>query len=546
MSETNSITALVEKGKAGYAALYLLTYEEQRALRELKKVAADLSRKMFFWTEGKGLLEDGKPLKDVIPGTDTEFGVIDYLTSVEPTRNEREVPKPKVPFKSIVVLRNFHHHLRDPRIQAGLLDAIPDYKMSSRMVVVISPIIALPPELEKEFALIEMGLPSEETLNAVLDGLMNANTKMRAEDKPDPERRKQLIDAAKGLTTQEAENAFSLSMVRPKTQGKSGKDLWLPDIVLAEKCLALRKTEVLEYIPTDDSGLSNVGGLDNLKEYVSPLERAFTQEALDFGVKYPKGLLLLGIPGTGKSFVARAISSKLHKPLLKLDMGKIYNSLVGQSEANLRMAIQVAEAVAPCILWIDEVEKGLANSSSGGGDSGVSVRLIGHLLTWMSEKKTPVYVYATANNISMLPPELLRKGRFDEIFSVDLPTRTERREILAIHLRLLKREALIGTGADKINLDHFAGETTEGFTGAEIAGSLEQAMRVAFHNKHELNSAVLQEAFDSTQPLSKTMQDQIEAMRKWCKARTRPANKSEAAVALPSVPPGSPGGRLLA
>jgi SpoVK/Ycf46/Vps4 family AAA+-type ATPase len=327
-------------------------------------------------------------------------------------------------------------------------------------------------------------------------------------------------------------------MIRPKLAKKKGKDLWDPDIVLNEKCLALRKTGLLEYIPfTEEASMANVGGMENLKEYIAPLQRAFTQEALDYGLTYPKGILLVGVPGTGKSLGAKALSGTLRHPLLKLDMGKIYQSLVGSSEANIRNALQVAEAIAPCILWMDEIEKGISGASAGALDSGVSARVLGTILTWMQEKKSPVYVYATANDISMLPPELLRKGRFDEMFSVDLPTRKERKEILEIHLRLRRRAGLVGKGAGKIDVDHFSNETSDGFTGAEIAGSLEQALRVCFHQGHELTSEALQEAFDSTQPISKTMQDRIEALRRWCKARTRPANRTEMATPTISTAP---------
>lgn len=516
---------LVEKGAAGYPAIYLLSSEDQRSLREIKKAAETMKRKLYFWTQGKGLLEDGAREGSYLPNTETEYGATEILLQKEGTgRNVTH----KIPPKSIVVLRGFHHHLKDPQIQATLLDTIPDYKLTARMIVVLSPILQLPPELEKEFALMEMGLPGEEALTAVLNGIIESTPNLKGEDLPDAARRKDLIDAAKGLTTQEAENALALSMVRPKLAKKKGRDLWDPNIVLVEKCLSLRKTGILEYIPfSDRANLSNVGGMDNLKEYITPLQRAFTQEALDFGLSYPKGLLLVGPPGTGKSLGAKALSGSLRHPLLKLDMGKIYQSLVGSSEANVRMAIQVAEAVAPCILWLDEIEKGVAGANAGALDSGVSARVLGTFLTWMQEKTSPVYVYATANDVSMLPAELLRKGRFDEMFSVDLPTRKERREILSIHLRLRRREQLIGKDDGKIDIDHFAGETTEGFTGAEIEGCLEQAMRVAFHEGKEVSSMLLQDAFDSTQPISKTMGPRIEEIRRWCHSRTRPANKPE-------------------
>lgn len=519
----NILEALVEKGRAGYAALYLVSGEDQRAMGEIKRAAEVLKRKLYYWIDARGLQEDGKPEGTYVTETDSQYNVVSSLIATDGQGNNR---KPRIPNNSIVVLRGFHHHIKDPVIQASLFEALPKYKLTSRMVIVLSSVLTLPPELEKEFALVEMGLPNEEILNTVLQGIID-HTDLKTDEKPDDERRKELVDAAKGLTTQEAENALALSMVRPKMAKKKGKDLWDPSIVLSEKCLALRKNGLLEYIPLDESrGLQSVGGLDHLKEYVAPLQRAFTKEALDFGLSYPKGLLVVGVPGTGKSLCAKAISVALRHPLLKLDMGKIYQSLVGSSEANIRNAIQVAEAIAPCVLWMDEIEKGLAGASAGALDSGVSARVLGTILTWMQEKTSPVYVYATANNVGMLPPEVLRKGRFDEIFSVDLPTARERKEILRIHLERRRRGHLTGSlSENKIDLDHFAGETTEGFTGAEIEGCLEQALRVCFHNHRDLNLMDLQAVFDDTQPLSRIMQRQIQEMRDWCAAHTRPANR---------------------
>lgn len=532
MPELNTAELLIEKGKAGYAALYMHTAEDQRSLREVKAAAKDLGRKLFIWTAGKGLIEDGRrpqngrvsPVKD----TETPPMLMEALNGLEQ--------------KSVVVLRQFHHYMDDPLVQAYLLDLIPEYKVSQRMIVVQSPVLRLPPELEKEFALVETALPGEKELNEVLDGIITT-TNLKADMRPSDERRKDLIEAAKGLTTQEAENAFTLSIVRPRRQNKTGAALWDPVIVLDEKCQALKKTGILEYIAVDDSGMANVGGLDNLKEWVTPLQRAFTPEAIEFGLKAPKGLLMVGPPGAGKSLCARAISSVLKKPLLKLDMGRIYGSLVGQSEGNARMAIRVAEAVSPCVLWLDEIEKGVSGAM-GAMDSGTSARVLGTILTWMQEKTSPVFVYATANDVTMLPPELLRKGRFDEMFSVDLPSKKERREILEIHLRLKKRSHLVGkNSASKIDLDHFSGETSDYFTGAEIEAAIEQAMRKAFHDGKDLNAMDLQEAFDSTQPIAKTMQERLNQLRAWCTARTRPANKKE----IPqTISAGTPGRKLEA
>jgi SpoVK/Ycf46/Vps4 family AAA+-type ATPase len=521
------VDMIVEKGKAGYAALYLQSWEDHRSLREIKQASEELKRKMFFWTPGLGLMEDTRR-GQLLPNTEFPTELMNYIRDTT-----------KIPEDSVVVLRLFHHCLAAPDVQGKLLHLIPEYKLSRRMLIVLSPVVKLPLEIEKEFDLIEAPLPEKAQFEPILDGILESN---KIKDVPSQERRQLLFDAAKGLTTQEAENAFTLSIIRPRRQGKRKvEDLWLPEVVIDQKASSLRKDALLEYIDKTrimrdlpEGGLDGIGGLDNLKEWVTPLQRAFTPEALTFGLQPPKGLLLVGPPGCGKSLFSKATALALHMPLLKLDMGKIFASLVGSSEANVRRAIQIAEAMSPCVLWLDEIEKGVSGASAGALDSGVSARVLGTLLNWMQEKESPVFVVATANDVSMLPPELLRKGRFDEMFSIDLPTRKERKEILNIHIKRRKREHLIlpegsvqSSVGQLIDLDYFSGETTQDFTGAEIDGAIEQAMRVAFHNGRDLNAMDLQEAFDSTQPISKTMHERLTMIRNWCKARTRPANKSE-------------------
>jgi AAA+ superfamily predicted ATPase len=507
------VDTLEVRGKAGYAAVYLQSLEDQRILREIRESADTMKRKMFFWTFGKGLIEDKRSATRPIENTAQPHLALEHVRAL--------------PEDSVIVFRQVHHFLNEPGIQAIILDLIPEMKMSKKMLIFLCPVINLPPELEKEFTLIEAPLPDEGNLNTVLDGILDAS-KIPEDKRPTIEQRKLLIDAAKGLTTQEAENAFTLSIIEPRKQGKRKlEELWDHHVVIREKCFALRKNPILEYIRDVPAGLSVIGGLDNLKEWVSPLQKAFTEEAKTFGLTWPKGILLVGPPGCGKSLFSKVVAGALNMPLLKLDMGRVYGSLVGQSESNIRNAIRVAEAISPCVLWLDEIEKGVSSGGANAGDSGVSSRVLQTLLTWLQEKTSPVFVVATANDVSMLPPELLRKGRFDEMFSIDLPTKKERKEILAIHINRRNRQSIIGTGGNKIDLEHFSGQTTEGFTGAEIDGALEQAMRVAFANGRDLNTVDLQDAFDSTQPISKTMQERLTALRNWCKARTRPANKAE-------------------
>ena len=509
---------IFEKARAGYAALYLISSEDLRSQREIQAAAAELDRKLFIWTFGKGILEDGK--KEPIADTELPPGLLGALNGlVDPKAKDKRYV---IPQKSIVVLRLFHHFLDDPLVQSALLDIIPEYKSTQRMLVVLTPVSKLPPELEKEFALVETQLPGEQQIHDVLNGIIDGS-QLKGDLVPNAARKEELVEAALGLTTSEAENALSLSLIRPRIS--KSKEIWDPRIVMEEKCLALKKTGLLEYIPVSPSGLKDVGGLQNLKGWLSKRKNAFTQKAKDFGLPAPKGIILVGPPGCGKSLTAKAASSELSMPLLRLDMGKMFGSLVGQSEANIRTALQVAEAISPCILWVDEIEKGTAGSGSGNLDSGVGARVMGTILTWMQEKKSPVFVFATANDVTGIPPELLRKGRFDEMFSVDLPNKEERKEILEIHIKKKNRSHLVSGG--KININHLAGETSEGFTGAEIEAAINEAMYAAFDSEKDLNDFDLQHAFDNTNPLSKTMKEKIDKIREWCERRTRPANTPE-------------------
>ncbi len=366
---------IFEKAKAGYPALYLVSSEDMRSQREIKHAVIKLrkesektndKRKLYTWTFGKGLVEDSDV--EIPPEDDTE------------TPPGLLVRMAKLSEKSVIILRLFHHFMDDPLVQSALLDLIPLFKTKQCMLVVVSPVVKLPPELEKEFALIETKLPSKSQLGEVVDGIVEGSN-LKGDLVPTAERRKEVVEASLGLTMGEAENAMTLSIIRPRIAKSS--NFWDPKIVLEEKCQALKKTGLLEYIPVTEEGMTQVGGLEILKSWVKKRKAAFTDKAKEFGLPPPKGILLVGPAGCGKSLSAKAISGELQLPLLRLDMGKMFGSLVGQSEGNMRSAIQVAEAISPCILWIDEIEKGLAGSSGGAHDSGVGARVLGTILTWI-------------------------------------------------------------------------------------------------------------------------------------------------------------------
>lgn len=510
-----------EKAKAGYPALYLLTQEGPRSQKEIKDAGKELNREVYIWTLDKGLVKsesavkEGKEAKDLAESSKTPPDVLVVLEKMA-----LDALKSKAADGKIFVLKNFHHFLDNALIQARILDLIQIFKMTKMMFIITTNVSNLPAELEKELTLVETPLPSKEMLEKVLASIWN---KLPADKQPSPESRKMIIEAASGLTTGEAENVFALSIVRPsrlKTQ------IWDPKVVLEEKCVALKKAGLLEYISSEGIGLKSVGGMKALKEWVSLRKRAFTEEAKTFGLPAPKGILMVGPPGSGKSLGAKAVSSELDLPLIRCDFGKLLGSLVGQSEGNMRKAIEMAEAMSPCVLWIDEIEKALAGTTGGSMDSGVGARLLGYLLTWMQEKTSPVFVYATANDVTGLPPELLRKGRFDEMWSVLLPNEEERREIFDIHLRKRKRGELIGK---KIDIPALAKETS-GFSGAEIEAVIVEAMYAAFNDKHDLTMPNLNAAIGSVSPLSKTMAEKILKLEDWCKTRTRSANGEETDV----------------
>ena len=379
---------------------------------------------------------------------------------------------------------------------------LQEAKTKSKTLIILGCRMVLPPELERELTVIEFALPGKEELRQVLAGIMESAGIKNMED----EQKEKVIDAASGLTTIEAENAFALSVVQSKTID--------PVIVAKEKAQAVKKNGLLELIETKES-LDSIGGLDVLKEWLLKRRNAFGQKAIEYGLPTPKGLLILGIAGTGKSLTAKATAKVFGVPLLKLDAGKIFAGLVGQSESNLRAVIQTAEAIAPCCLWIDEVEKGFSGSkSSNSTDGGTSARVFGSFLSWMQEKKAPVFVVATANDVSQLPPEMLRKGRFDELFFVDLPNKAEREAIWDIQIGKHGRAPV---DFDLVQL----AKATEGLTGSEIEQVFIEALYLAFDQEKEPTDLDIARVLTEFVPLSKLMAEQIGGLRNWANGRAR-------------------------
>ncbi len=492
------IAKLTHYIRAGYAGLYLVSREEQRVEAELKAIAANLSHRLFAWSATAGLIDTADGASR---GCEDPMEVLGAVAGL--------------PENSIVLLRDYHVFFEDPNpmLIRMVKDQVRQGKLKGKTLAVLGCRLKLPPELEREFTVVDFALPGAEALRQVLSGILeSATTEGRTTVQPDQEATAVLIDAARGLTSSEAEDAFALSMV------ESGQ--LQAAIVAREKAQAVKKNGLLELIETTES-LASIGGLDLLKDWLGKRREAFTPRAIEYGLPTPKGVLMLGIPGCGKSLTAKATASVFGVPLLRLDAGRIFAGLVGQSESNLRSVTQTAEAIAPCVLWIDEVEKGFAGSrSSGATDGGTSSRVFGSFLSWVQEKTAPVFIVATANDVSQVPPEMLRKGRFDEMFFIDLPNREEREAIWQIQITKFGREP------GSFDLRQLA-RTTDGFTGSEIEQAFIEALYRAFERDEEPTDLTIGEALTDFVPLSKLMGGEIASVRSWAKGRARPATNQE-------------------
>ncbi|MHB9036467.1 MAG: AAA family ATPase [Armatimonadota bacterium] len=412
---------------------------------------------------------------------------------------------------AVFIFRDMHSTIADSVVIRRLRDLVTVLKSSRKTLIILSPILRLPSELEKDITVVDYNLPSYDELGELLDLIIDKMKRDGADVDVDLslDERESVIKAAQGLTLTEAENVFARSLVE-----KRAFDV---DVVLKEKEQIVRKSGLLEYYPATER-FANVGGLDILKDWLKKRGSSFTQKAREYGLPEPKGILLLGVQGCGKSLSAKAVGSLWNLPMLRLDVGKIFSGIVGSSEQNVRRAIQVAESVAPVVLWMDEMEKGFAGvQSSPLSDAGTTSRVFGTFITWLQEKTAPVFVVATANDISQLPPELLRKGRFDEIFFVDLPSEGERKDIFQIHLSKRKRDPNL------YDIDSFAAASS-GFSGAEIEQAVISALFDAFPDGREVTNDDILNAIRSGVPISVTMAEQIAYLRAWAEKRARKAS----------------------
>jgi SpoVK/Ycf46/Vps4 family AAA+-type ATPase len=494
MNPASEIEILI---RAKYPILYLVSWEERRVEECLNKVCGGLNRKLHTWSITQGLKPTlGSGGKGSLPGE------LEVLAQIH-----------EAPEYTVFLLRDFHPYLRDNRVIRLLRDLALRLRGRAQTIILMGPTLTLPTELEKDVTVVDFGLPTATEIGATLEKVRAAVAGNTAVDTNlDALQQELIIKSAQGLTIDEIESVFARSLVEKKR--------FDVDAVLEEKKQIIRKSGLLEYYPASNK-LTDVGGMDLLKEWLERRTKSFTDKAKEFGIPAPKGILLLGVQGCGKSLLAKAVAAEWNLPMLKLDVGRIFGSLVGQSEENIRKAIKVAESVAPCILWADELEKGFAGvSGSGAGDSGTTARVFATFLTWMQEKTAPVFLLATANDVSKLPPEMLRKGRFDEIFFVDLPDKKERESIFGIHLKKRNRDV------KKFKLPALAA-ATKGYSGAEIEQVVVGALYTAFDAGRELTQKDLINEAEAVVPLSVMMSEDIAELREWAQLRTRPASAQD-------------------
>lgn len=489
--------------RAKYPILYIVSWEEKRVEEALQKVCTNLNRVFHTWSITQGM-KPNVSRGGVMAKPTTLPGELEALALVH-----------EAPEYTVFLLKDFHPYMKDYRVVRLLRDLAVRLRGRAETLILMGPSLNLPTDLEKDITVVDFGLPEAADIEATLDRIISAvKENANIDTKLEPVQREALVKSAQGLTQDEIESVFARSLVERRRF-----DL---DIVLQEKKQIIRKSGLLEYY-APDAQIKDVGGLEVLKEWLDKRAESFTDKAKEFGIPSPKGILLLGVQGCGKSLVAKAVASQWNLPLLKLDVGRIFGSLVGQSEENIRSAIKVSESVAPCILWADELEKGFAGVSGGGvSDSGTTARVFSTFLTWMQEKTAPVFLMATANDVSALPPEMLRKGRFDEIFFVDLPDAQEREQIFEIHITKRNRDV------SKFNLKALA-KASDGFSGAEIEQAIVSSLYVAFDAKRELLQKDLLSEVKAAVPLSVMMREDIEQLRDWAILRTRPASKKSPA-----------------
>lgn len=497
------------------------TLEEMRAVRLVRVACSALNLAAFEWSIASGLMRcGGNPLESALQVS----GLSDYAASPgiidSGAQDAKALYKSREPAQMLAnlegltleaafILKDFHRHLDDPVVVRRLRDVGQKFSTNRRTVILTGPQVNIPAELASLVEFLELPLPDVQRLRQIVDEtLVRVSKTHTLQRKLDAAGLNALADNLRGLTEEEAERALSQALVNryalcPET---------ITDVLDAKKLL-LRRSQMLEFIESADT-LSGVGGLENLKRWLAERRGTWEEPARAFGLDPPRGVIILGVQGCGKSLCARAVAGEWKIPLVKFDSAAVYDKYIGETEKRIRKVFQVAEGLAPCVLWIDELEKVFAGSGpdSASVDAGVSSRLLAAFLSWMQDRKAPVFVAATCNNVNALPPELIRKGRFDELFFVDLPNSTERKQIFSIQLQKRKR-----TPAD-FDLPKVAA-AAQGFSGAEIESAVQTALYAAYAARQQLTTQHLLTALAGTVPLSTTCAEEIQTLRAWAQER---------------------------
>lgn len=505
MAARTSYNQLLNLVRAGARVVHIASFEWERVQGLCIGLSRALEVPVRTWSSSRGTSTYNDETGTWTPDDESKDDPIEAIRKLDDTKEG-----------GILLLEDIHPFLQHHQATRWVREMCRIPRSAQKVVVLSTPLPELPLDLRKEIPTIDLPLPAIEELQQVAERVAEQHGVPFDPDLP-------LLEAARGLTVMEAALAFGQAAVEMRALGTSAVSH-----VLREKERVIRQSRVLEYYEPN-ADMNDVGGLDELKAWLERRGRAFGAGAREYGLDAPKGVLLLGVQGCGKSLLAKAVAASWRFPLLRFDMGRVFGGIVGESEGNMRSALHVAQALAPCVLWIDEIEKGLAGvGSSDRSDGGTTARVVGTMLTWMQEKKESVFVVATANRIEMLPPELLRKGRFDEMFFVDLPNKAIRRDILEIHLR--KK----GKDPKRIDLDQLA-EVSLGYSGAELEEAVREGMFEAFAAGLEVRTEHVLGALRATYPLSRTMGDHIEELRRWASVRARRASK-ENAETLPQRP----------
>jgi len=521
------------------------TVEEARAVRLVRSAADDIQLPVFEWNVADGLTRAGGVPVNAAPITSpsaahsqgTVYGESSGSVMSGLTREGTSIYSTKEPaqvlahlksmtIEAVFILKDFHRHLDDPVVVRRLRDVADGFEGKRRTLVITAPTLSLPPELSTMVEYLDLPLPDLKQLHGLVEQTFARISRTRSlKNKLDAAGIDAIARNLRGLTEEEAERVTSQAII--------GRYSLCPEVITdvseAKKDI-LRRSGMLEFInPTET--MADIGGLENLKSWLEQRRGSWEDSARSFGLESPRGVLLLGVQGCGKSMCARAIAGSWQLPLVKFDSAAIFDKFMGETEKHVKRLFQVAEELAPAVLWIDELEKIFAGGrpEAASVDAGVSARLMGAFLSWMQEHKAPVFVAATSNDVTALPPELIRKGRFDEMFFVDLPNAAERHAILKLQLSQHKQNA-----AD-FDLDQLAA-AAQGYSGAEIGAALQTAMYNCFANKKPVTTEGILQALRSSVPLSISRAEDVQALRTWARTRAVPASLADAkTVAKPSV-----------